>query len=86
MGPKINNFWTHFGCIFLVFLGPKTAPKWDQQWDRFWNPLPPPLRARREAIWELNESGEEATGAGIILDKRKGGIDPRFLGSFAARV
>ena len=25
-------------------------------------------------FWELNESGEKATGAGIILDKRKGGI------------
>ena len=75
MDHKIIKFWTNFGAILGAILGPDLAPKRDQKWDHFWNPQLRISGVREMRKREINESGEKATGAGIIFGKRKGGID-----------
>ena len=70
--PQFGNFWTNFGAILGSILGPKTAPKGDQNG----TPLRRVSEVRRKPNQELNERGAKATGAGVILSKRKGGIRP----------
>ena len=74
MGPEIINFWTNFGTILGAILGPELAPKGDQKLDHFWNTLPRISGVGGSRFCKLNESDAKATGAGIILGKRKGGI------------
>ena len=74
MDHKIINFWTNFGAILGAILGPELAPKRDQKWDHFWNPQLRISGVRRMRKRKINESGEKATGAGIIFGKRKGVI------------
>ena len=57
-------------------MGPELAPKRDQKWDHFWNPQRRISGVRIMRKREINESGEKATGAGIIFGKRKGVIMP----------
>ena len=76
MDHKIINFGTNFEAILGAILGPELAPKRDQKWDHFWNPQRRISGVRRMRKREINESGEKATGAGIIFGKRKGGIRP----------
>ena len=72
MDPKIINFWTNSEAILGAILGPELAPKQDQKWDHFWNPQRRLSGVRIMRKREINESGEKATGAGIIFGKRKG--------------
>ena len=51
-------------------------PKRNQTWDHFWSPQRRLSGVRRMRKREINESGEKATGAGIIFGKRKGVIRP----------
>ena len=74
MDHKIINFWTNFEAILGAILGPEFAPKRDQKWDHFWNPQRRISGVRIMRKREINESGEKATGAGIIFPKRKGGM------------
>ena len=64
-------------------MGPELAPKLDQKWDHFWNPQLRISGVRIMRKREINESGEKATGAGIIFGKRKGVIRP-FKGLLGA--
>ena len=78
MGPEIINFWTNFGTILGTILAPELAPKGDQKRDHFWNPLPPRISGvRMTRFCKLNESAAKATVTGIILGKRKGGINAK---------
>ena len=79
MDHKIINLWTNFGAILGSILGPELAPKQDQKWDHFWNPQRRVSGVRKMRKREINESGEKATGAGIIFGKRKGVIRPSGL-------
>ena len=74
MGPGIINFLANFGTLLGAILGPELAPKGDQKWDNFWNPQRRISGVRIMRKRKINESGENATGAGIIFGKRKGGI------------
>ena len=74
MHPKIINFWTNFEAILEAILEPELTPKRDQKSDHFWNPQLRLSGVREMRKREINESGEKATGAGIIFGKRKGGI------------
>ena len=77
MDPKINIFLSNFGFILGPNWGPKITPEGDQKWDHFWDPFPAALRGpkvRKLPCHKLNERGEKATGAGIILSTRKGAI------------
>ena len=76
MEHKIINFGTNFGAIFGSILEPELAPKRDKKWDDFWNPQRRLSGVREMRKREINESGEKATGAGIIFGKRKGVIRP----------
>ena len=63
MDPTINTIWINFGNHFGYF----------------WSLLRPPLSGPEIAPPRIiNESGEKATGAGIIFSKRKGGIYEAF--------
>ena len=76
MDHRIINLLTSFEVILGAILGPELAPKRDQKWDHFWNPQLRLSGVREMRKREINESGEKATGAGIIFGKRKGGIGP----------
>ena len=76
MDHKIINFGTNVEAMLGAILGPELAPKGDQKWDHFWNALPRISGVRELRFCKLNESAAKATGAGIILGKRKGGIRP----------
>ena len=75
MDPKNNNFGTSFGHILGSTVGPKTAPKWEKNGTTFGTPLRRISGVRELRFQELNESGEIAIATGIILAKRKGGIN-----------
>jgi len=74
MDHTIINFWTNSEEILGAILGPELVPKRDQKWDNFWNPQRRISGVRIMRKRKINESGENATGAGIIFGKRKGGI------------
>ena len=41
IAPKFMFFWTSFGVILRLILGPQMAPKSDPKWDHFLEPSSP---------------------------------------------
>ena len=86
--PKPQKKGIQKGTQKLAIFGPILGPFWGPFWDpkllqkgtkngtTFGTPRRRISGVHRMPNQELNERGEKATGAGIILSKRKGGIRP----------
>ena len=72
-GP-LGRILAPLGPIWSQNRTPKLLQKLTKNGATFGTPLRRFSEVQMKRFWELNESGEKATGARIILDIRKGGI------------